>query len=567
MTCEVCTASPRKAQAWTRKLRVLARLTLWGRGVSLVPLGLKRVFTADKNMNGIRPKVIMQRAATVGMLFSLALSICTLRGQDTPGSTLAISRQPAVAGLFYPQDERQLKKQVDELLAAAKRVNLPNVKALVCPHAGYTYSGAIAAAGYKQLADSAVKKVIVIGPSHYAAFKGVSLPTAEVYGTPLGKIPISTDAKAWAGTAPFVAEPKGGVVRPSWSAQSSRTAPAVGQDTPETWEHSVEVQMPFLQRALKGFEVLPMIMGEVDPAELAKALAQRVDEKTIIVASSDLSHYHDYRTAKRLDGSCVQAILDGNLETMSSQEACGKGPVLALMHLARTKGWKARLLESCNSGDVGGDKDRVVGYAAVAFYAPKADAFGPAERKLLLEFARKALTKAVADGALPEIPEKDVPPILSEKRACFVTLTKHGELRGCIGTMLAQEPLYRSVLSNARNAALRDPRFPAVAPGELPDVRIEISVLSEPKPLVFSSPEQLLTQLQPGEDGVVLRIGGRMATFLPQVWSQIRGKTEFLDHLSVKAGCDPSAWKGKDTSVSTYHVECFEEAEQTPARN
>jgi AmmeMemoRadiSam system protein A len=305
----------------------------------------------------------------------------------------------------------------------------------------------------------------------------------------------------------------------------------------------------------------------VEPGELAKALAQRLDEKTIIVAGPDLSHYHHYRTAKQLDASCVQAILEGNLEAMSSQEACGKGPVLALMHLARTKGWKARLLESCDSGDVSGERDRVVGYAAVAFSTPKADTFGPAERKLLLEFAREALAKSVVDGVLPEIAERDVPALLAERRACFVTLTKHGELRGCIGTMLAQEPLYRSVIANARNAALRDPRFPAVGPGELADLRIEISVLSEPKTLAFSSPEQLLALLQPGEDGVVLRIGGRSATFLPQVWSQIPEKTEFLDLLSVKAGCEPSAWKSRDASVATYHVEHFEETEQASARN
>jgi AmmeMemoRadiSam system protein A len=217
------------------------------------------------------------------------------------------------------------------------------------------------------------------------------------------------------------------------------------------------------------------------------------------------------------------------------------------------------VLDYRNSGDVTSEKDRVVGYTAVAFYVPASEDLGAAERKFLLELARKTVANVAAGGSLPEVAAKDVPSKLGEKKACFVTLTKSGTLRGCIGHLTAMAPLHQAVVDNARNAALRDPRFPPVQPDELDQLKIEISVLTEPQPLPFSSPDDLLSKLHPNEDGVLLHIGSRTATFLPQVWAQIPDKVEFLNHLSQKAGCEPSAWRGKDVSVSIYHVECFEE--------
>ena len=240
-----------------------------------------------------------------------------------------------------------------------------------------------------------------------------------------------------------------------------------------------------------------MVIGEADPEQVAKALAGMLDDKTIVVASSDLSHYHTYQAAKGLDNRCVKAICDVDIDAMKTQEACGKVPILALLHLARQKGWKAQLLDYRNSGDVTGDKDRVVGYTAVAFYAPAPENLAAAERKFLLELARKTLTSVTAGGSLPEVAAKDVPPKLAEKKACFVTLTKSGALRGCIGHLMAMEPLHQAVAENARNAALRDPRFPPVQPDELDQIKIEISVLTEPQPLPFSSPGRPAEQAAP----------------------------------------------------------------------
>jgi AmmeMemoRadiSam system protein A len=488
--------------------------------------------------------------------------------QSTNAPSLAIHyervRPPAVAGLFYPGEAAALSKAIDGLLANAPQHSIPRLKALVCPHTGYEFSGQTAAAAYKLLAGLDVQTVVVMGPSHYALFQGACIPDADAYKSPLGLVPISEKAKGLALVAPFALERQCPVQRPPRWRQSPRPAPEEGRDTPETWEHSVEVQVPFLQKTLKNFKLLPVVMGELDPAQAAKALAASIDDKTIIVASSDLSHYHTYQAAKELDNRCVKAICDLDIDAMMTQEACGKTPILTLLHLARQKGWKAQLLDYRNSGDVTGEKDRVVGYTAVAFCAPAPENLPVADRKFLLDLARKTLTSITAGGSLPKVAAKDIPPRLTEKKACFVTLTKGGTLRGCIGHLMAIEPLHQAVAENARNAALRDPRFPPVAPDELDQVRIEISVLTDPQPLTFSSPEDLLSKLHPNEDGVLLRIGPRTATFLPQVWAQLPDKAEFLNHLSQKAGCETTAWRGPDVSVSTYHIECFEEAHTHP---
>jgi hypothetical protein len=252
-----------------------------------------------------------------------------------------------------------------------------------------------------------------------------------------------------------------------------------------------------------------------------------------------------------------------DIDDMKTQEACGKLPILTLMQLALEKGWKAQLLDCRNSGDVTGAKDRVVGYSAIAFYEPVPEAYGDSEKKFMLNLARTTLVRVATNPAWSglELSANDVPSKLAETKACFVTLTEHGELRGCVGHIFPQEPLYQAIEDNARSAATRDPRFLRVQPEEVDKIKIEISVLTEPRPLHFNSPEDLLGKLQPYNDGVVLKIGSRGATFLPQVWEQIPDKVEFLNQLSEKAGCEPSAWRGNSTSVSIYHVEAFEESE------
>jgi AmmeMemoRadiSam system protein A len=475
-------------------------------------------------------------------------------------------REAAVAGLFYPNDAGELARMIDGFLAKASEAPVDNLRAIIVPHAGYEYSGQTAAFSYKLLTGRDFKTVILLAPSHYALFQGAFLPRADAYRTPLGLVRISPKTGELAGVSPFTTSPRCQVQRPPWWRQSPMTAPAAGQDLPDTWEHSAEVQVPFLQRVLKDFALVPVIYGNVDPAEVAKAIEPVLDDKTVVVASSDLSHYYPYDQARQLDERCLAAIREMDIDRMKEQEACGKDPILTVMHLARSKGWRVRMLDYRNSGDTSGERGRVVGYGAVAFYAPSKEtqtqSFGPAERKWMLDLARRTLKESVTTGQLPQVDPADVAAKFMDAKGCFVTLTENGALRGCIGNILPAGPLYRAIMNNAQSAALRDPRFMPVQPNELDRIEIEISVLTEPEPLEFKDRQDLLDRLQPGKDGVILKIGDRMATYLPQVWEQIPDKQEFLSSLAQKAGCPREAWKTGPVSVAIYHVEAFKESQK-----
>ena len=247
---------------------------------------------------------------------------------------------------------------------------------------------------------------------------------------------------------------------------------------------------------------------------------------------------------------------------MRGEETCGKTPTLTIMNLAKLRGWKARLLDHRNSGDSTGDKSSgVVGCAAVAFYEPGQPSCTAEEKRFLLDLAKRTVHEVVANGKLPEVDEKTVPKKFTDKKGCFVTLTKKGQLRGCIGHIMPQAPLYKAIMDNARGAAVQDFRFAKVEPAELSEMEFEVSILTEPKPLEFNSPEDLLGKLRPHVDGVVLKISGRSSTFLPQVWAQLPDKEEFLNRLAMKGGSALSDWRKPGASVFVYQVEAFKESE------
>lgn len=251
---------------------------------------------------------------------------------------------PAVAGSFYPGDPETLRKQVDAMLAQAKARDLRGLRALISPHAGYPYSGPIAASGYKQLAGLNFERVVILAVSHRVPLNGVAIPDADALATPLGKVRVGAAAKALGLKPPFVID-----------------------SSPHAKEHSLEVQLPFLQVVLGQFEIVPLVFGDTDEAQVAQGVLPLADARTLFIASSDLSHYHPYEQAKRLDDGTVAAILKLDLAAIGQREACGKGPILALVHLARARGWKAILLDSRSSGDTAGDRSRVVGYASIVF--------------------------------------------------------------------------------------------------------------------------------------------------------------------------------------------------------
>jgi predicted class III extradiol MEMO1 family dioxygenase len=301
----------------------------------------------------------------------VALGITAKKRPETSAEGSPSVREAAVANLFYPGDRVQLTAMVDGFLAKVEVPRIENLRGLVSPHAGLRYSGQTAAYGYKQLVGRNVRTVIVMAPSHYAVFRGASIPDVDCYQTPLGKVMLSPQARKLGETPPFVVNPLCRVRRPPWWPQSPKKAPSPANDTPHTWEHSLEVQIPFLQRTLREFRLVPIVFGEVDEAKVADTLLSALDESTLLVASSDLSHFFSDEVARRMDAECTKSICSLDIASMQEQEACGKGPILALMHIARRKGWEAKLLHYSNSGDVVNDKSSVVGYASIAFFEPK----------------------------------------------------------------------------------------------------------------------------------------------------------------------------------------------------
>jgi AmmeMemoRadiSam system protein A len=268
--------------------------------------------------------------------------------------------------------------------------------------------------------------------------------------------------------------------------------------------------------------------------------------ETLIVISTDMSHYHAYEQARAIDGATLERIARFASD-IDHDEACGATPLNGLLFTSRNKGLALKLLAACNSGDTAGGKDRVVGYSSFGLY----------EGEMSLEEAGKALL-SIARGAIESALEaktrgRDQAAWLAQAGATFVTLTKSGELRGCIGSLEAARPLGEDVAQNAFGAAFRDPRFPAVSAAEWPQCRVEVSLLSAPKPIRFAGEDDLLAQIQAGEDGLILQADGRRATFLPQVWESIADKRAFLGELMRKAGL-PDATRLTRCSFSRYRV-------------
>jgi hypothetical protein len=251
-----------------------------------------------------------------------------------------------VAGRFYPADPGRLRTDVLELLAQTKSSGvLP--KALIAPHAGYIYSGGVAAHAFGTLREhgSTIRRVVVIGPAHYVPLRGIAAPLAASFETPLGRVPVDPSGLAELATLPYV----------------------IRSDVPHAPEHALEVELPFLQMLLPSFRIVPLLVGDAEPQAVADALRRLWDSETLIVVSSDLSHYHDYETARRLDAATAGAIERGDAAALGPKDACGYLAIAGLLLEASRRGLKTERLALCNSGDTAGPRDEVVGYGAWAF--------------------------------------------------------------------------------------------------------------------------------------------------------------------------------------------------------
>jgi MEMO1 family protein len=327
----------------------------------------------------------------------------------------------------------------------------------------------------------------------------------------------------------------------------------VTSDPAHALEHSLEVQLPFLQKMLGEFALAPFAVGDATVEQVAEVIERLWGgPETLIVISTDLSHYHSYDEARAIDGSTVRRI--AALATdIDHDEACGATPLNGFLHMARRRQLSLKLLAACNSGDTAGGKDRVVGYSAFGLYEGGEVALDAAGA-VLLAIARGAIEQQL----FGKLPAPNGAAWLGQPAATFVTLTKNGELRGCIGSLQAARALGEDVAANALGAAFRDPRFPAMTAQEWPQCQVEVSLLSSPKPLRFADEADLLGQIEPGKDGLIIECDGKRSTFLPQVWEDLPDKRQFLDHLLRKAGL-PLDTRLTRCKVSRYRVQKWAE--------
>lgn len=463
-----------------------------------------------------------------------------------PIKPTSASRPPAVAGLFYPDDPAVLRREVRRFLAMAPApTSAPAPKALVAPHAGYIYSGPTAAHAYARLAPRAgrIRRVVLLGPVHRVPVRGLAVPSCARFDTPLGGIDIDRAAMTRLADLPQV----------------------VVDDRAHAPEHSLEVHLPFLQQVLGTFELVPLAVGQATPDEVAEVLARLWGgPETLILVSSDLSHYLPYEKARTVDRATVDAIL-ALAPTLGHAQACGATPLNGLLAFARRLGMRAELLDLRNSGDTAGDRDRVVGYAALALYEPEPapsrviddaadEADADSRGATLLAQARMAIARRL------KLPAATAPhaAFLDAPGASFVTLKIERALRGCIGSLHAHRPLGEDVRANAQAAAFDDPRFPPLAVHEYASLQVEVSLLSPSTPLAVASEAELHARLRPGIDGVTLQWGARRGTFLPQVWESLPDPREFVAQLKRKAGLPPDFWSS-DLEVSRYTVQKFTE--------
>jgi AmmeMemoRadiSam system protein B/AmmeMemoRadiSam system protein A len=500
-------------------------------------------------------------------LFALGALILAVPHQAGCGAEQKV-RAPGVAGGFYPADPKELTQMIDGFLAHNTVPQVPGpLVALICPHAGYVFTGPVAASCFAQLKGRKYTRVVVIAPSHYVNFPFSSIYDGDAYATPLGNVPVDKEFRA----------------KLAHLSSSIKISDRGHVQEGENAEHSLEVQLPWLQRTLGDFKLVPIIMGDQNYGleralgrALAKALLAETAEaraQTLILVSSDLSHYHPYDYANNIDHQTLQAIVDWDYLSLSRNfamwergvqtwEACGGGPIVAGMIAAEGLGaTHAQILKYANSGDATGDKTRVVGYGAVAITpASPAETKKSAEFSLtgrekntLMKIARSSVETAVRDRKMYLVGSTGFPR-LEEARGAFVTLKEHGELRGCIGYITPMKSLAETVRDVAAYAALEDTRFTPVTTQELPLLEYEISVMSPLRRVLD------IKDIKVGKHGLIMKQGDIEGILLPQVpveehWD----RDTFIQETCLKAGLPRQAWKDDDTDIFMFTALVFGE--------
>jgi MEMO1 family protein len=463
-------------------------------------------------------------------------------------------RSPAVAGSFYPSDPKKLDSDLTSLLDKSTEITISGKpRILIVPHAGISYSGEVAASGFKQLEGMNNLRVIILGASHTNQYNYSAVDNSDYWQTPQGKVEVDND---------FVATLVNGV-----SIRADKN--------PHVKEHSLEMEIIFLQKVLKNFKIVPILLGQTSD-ELQNALAHKLaynfDDNTILIISTDLSHYPNWKDANTSDNLLVDSILLNNVDLFEQTladitarkfpneitAACGQDAIKVALKMAGILGIiNFQKIKYENSGDVTGDKSRVVGYASLIGVSESimysSPAFNKNIQKEALEIARNTLDSYLSTGKIPDIKSQST--VLQEPLGVFTTLTKNGLLRGCIGEFEPTKPLYKVIKSTTVSSATEDKRFLPVTTDELKDIKIEISVMT---------PRRKVTDwknIKLGTEGVVIQRGVSGGTFLPQVASDNNWDLEkFLSELcSQKAGLEKNCYKDPTANIYSFEVTNFAE--------
>ena len=423
----------------------------------------------------------------------------------------------SVAGMFYPINKEELLETIKQFETNNTKDYDVSTRAIIVPHAGYFYSGQLASNGFQYLSKT-VKNIFIIAPSHHVAVDKPVLSDYEHWQTPLGEISINQKINK----------------------ELIEEFGCQYLDEAFEKEHAVEVQVPFVQYLYQDVKIIPILLNYHTDNKLADIIAKYYqNDENAFVISTDLSHFHKDDEAKKIDNATANMIEMIGTAQMTPHHACGSAGICALHKFVEANDFSLIRIGMTNSASSSGNKDRVVGYGAWLLYEGKSTEFiKDRYSDFMLEICRDSI-KAGLDNQQIAITSK-VPPVFNQLGACFVTLNINGRLRGCIGSIVAHQPLIIDLAQHAYDSAFRDNRFPPLTKEEYEKIDISISLLSPPTKMQFKDEQDLLNKIIPFEDGIIIRDGGHQAVYLPSVWEQIPNKVDFLNNLKIKAGLAPN---------------------------
>ena len=424
-------------------------------------------------------------------------------------------KKSAVAGMFYSSNKEELENQIKSFSQNSKNFYKIPARIVIVPHAGLIYSGRIAYEGISQL-DKNLKNIFIIAPAHRVAFEGVALLDCEIWETPLGSIKINQNI---------------------CNELVEKTDFNYNYDAHKE-EHSIEVQLPFIQSEFEDISIVPLLLGRTSPGIVEKIISEYYGDETVgFIISSDLSHYLSEDNCRKIDLTTASMIETGDISNFKYEQACNAIGIIGAVNFANKNKFSFIRIDLGNSAKTSGDYSRVVGYGSWFLYEGSTHEF---IEKYYSEFILN-LVRTVLNSTLDRTNVRiNYAQVLDELGACFVTLEKNNQLRGCIGSIIAYRPLINDIIEHSKNAAFNDHRFNPVTKDEIENLKISVSILTSPQQIVFSSEEDLLSKIKENEDGIIIKDGNYQAVYLPSVWEQIPQKSEFLNSLKMKAGLPPN---------------------------